>query len=188
MLEPADSQEAYDFTLRAIEISERWQLPVLLRMTTRVCHSKTIMRRGTVKIAAPHTPHFEHDFASRVMIPAYAKPAHLRLRKRLAEIAAWNDEAGPNQLIQGSSSLGIITSGVAFQYVREAAPEVSVLKLGLTYPLPVAVSYTHLDVYKRQGRSLPTTIVDLTLEEGRWEILREGAVATHEIVMALQRQ
>ena len=137
MLEPADSQEAYDFTLRAIEISERWQLPVLLRMTTRVCHSKTIMRRGTVKIAAPHTPHFEHDFASRVMIPAYAKPAHLRLRKRLAEIAAWNDEAGPNQLIQGSSSLGIITSGVAFQYVREAAPEVSVLKLGLTYPLPV---------------------------------------------------
>jgi indolepyruvate ferredoxin oxidoreductase alpha subunit len=71
------------------------------------------------------------------MIPFYAKPAHLRLRKRLAEIAAWNDEAGPNQLIAGSSSVGIITSGVAFQYVREAAPEASVLKLGLTYPLPV---------------------------------------------------
>jgi indolepyruvate ferredoxin oxidoreductase alpha subunit len=137
MLEPADSQEAYDFTLRAMEISERWQLPVLLRMTTRVCHSKTIMRRGTVQIPPPHTPHFEHDFASRVMIPFYAKPAHLRLRKRLAEIAAWNDEAGPNQLIAGSSSVGIITSGVAFQYVREAAPEASVLKLGLTYPLPV---------------------------------------------------
>ena len=47
MLEPSDSQEAYDFTLRAIEISERWQVPVLLRMTTRVCHSKTIVRRGT---------------------------------------------------------------------------------------------------------------------------------------------
>ena len=137
MLEPSDSQEAYDFTLRAIEMSERWQLPVLLRMTTRVCHSKTIMRRGTVEIQAPHSPHFEHDFASRVMIPAYAKPAHLRMRKRLAEIAAWNDEAGPNQLIKGSASVGIITSGVAFQYVREAAPEASVLKLGLTYPLPV---------------------------------------------------
>jgi indolepyruvate ferredoxin oxidoreductase alpha subunit len=152
MLEPADSQEAYEFTLRAIEISERWQLPVLLRLTTRVCHSKTIVRRGTVAIPPPHAPHFEHDFPSRVMIPAYAKPAHRRLRQRLAEIAAWNDEngngkaesgkvengkAGLNQLITGSKSLGIITSGVAFQHVREVAPEASVLMLGLTYPLPL---------------------------------------------------
>jgi indolepyruvate ferredoxin oxidoreductase alpha subunit len=137
MLEPSDSQEAYEFTLRAIEISERWQTPVLLRMTTRVCHSKTIVRRGTVAISAPHTPHFEHDFPSRVMIPAYARPAHRRLRKTLAQMAAWNDEAGPNQLIEGSSSLGIIASGSAFQYVREAAPEASVLKLGMTYPLPL---------------------------------------------------
>jgi indolepyruvate ferredoxin oxidoreductase alpha subunit len=139
MLEPSDSQEAYEFMLRAIEISERWHVPVLLRMTTRVCHSKTIVRRGTVTIPAPRTPHFEHDFASRVMIPAYARPAHLRMRKTLKEIAAWNDEAGPNQLIAGSTSLGIIASGVAFQYVREAAPEASVLKLGMTYPLPIEI-------------------------------------------------
>ena len=137
MLEPADSQEAYDFTVRAIEISERWQLPVLLRVTTRVCHSKTIVRRGAVSVAAPGAPHFEHDFPSRVMIPAYARPAHLRLRKKLAEIAQWNEASGPNQLIAGSSSLGIITSGVSFQYVREAAPDASVLKLGMTYPLPI---------------------------------------------------
>ena len=137
MLEPSDSQEAYEFTLRAIEISERWQVPVLLRMTTRVCHSKTIVRRGTLTIPPPHEAHFEHDFPSRVMIPAYAKPAHRRLRKTLAEIAVWNDEAGPNELIKGLSSLGIITSGIAFQHVREAAPEASVLKLGMTYPLPL---------------------------------------------------
>jgi indolepyruvate ferredoxin oxidoreductase alpha subunit len=137
MLEPSDSQEAYEFTLRAIEISERWHVPVLLRMTTRVCHSKTVVRRGTIAIPKPRPAHFAHDFSSRVMIPAYARPAHLRLRKTLAEIAAWNDEAGPNELIAGSSSLGIVTSGVAFQYVREVAPEASVLKLGMTYPLPV---------------------------------------------------
>ena len=137
MLEPSDSQEAYEFTLRAIEISERWQVPVLLRMTTRVCHSKTIVRRGTVSIPVPHTPHFEHDYPSRVRIPAYARPAHRKLRKTLEEIATWNDAEGPNQLIQGSSSLGIITSGISFQYVREAAPEASVLKLGMTYPLPI---------------------------------------------------
>jgi len=137
MLEPSDSQEAYEFTLRAIEISERWQVPVLLRMTTRVCHSKTIVRRGTIAIPPPHPAHFEHDFPSRVMIPAYARPAHLRLRKTLAAIAAWNGEAGPNEMVSGSSTLGIITSGVAFQYVREAAPEASVLKIGMTYPLPL---------------------------------------------------
>jgi indolepyruvate ferredoxin oxidoreductase alpha subunit len=137
MLEPSDSQEAYEFTLRAIELSERWQTPVLLRMTTRVCHSKTIVRRGTLAIAPPQTPHFEHDFPSRVMIPAYAKPAHRRLRKRLADIAAWNEASGPNERIDGSKRLGIITSGISYQHVREAAPEASVLKLGLTYPLPL---------------------------------------------------
>ncbi len=137
MLEPSDSQEAYDFTLRAIEISERWQVPVLLRITTRVCHSKSIVRRGTVAISPSRPAHFEHDFPSRVRIPAYARPAHVRQRNILAEIAAWNDQEGPNQLIKSSPSLGIITSGIAFQYAREAAPEASVLKLGLTYPLPL---------------------------------------------------
>lgn len=137
MLEPSDSQEAYEFTLRAIEVSERWQTPVLLRMTTRVCHSKSLVRPGARKIAPPHAPRFEHDFASRVMIPAYAKPAHVRLRKRLAEMAAWNETEGPNEAIPGSADLGVITSGVAYQHVREAAPHARVLKLGMTYPLPL---------------------------------------------------
>lgn len=137
MLEPSDSQEAYEFTIRAIEISERWQVPVLLRMTTRVCHSKTIVRRGTVAIPTPRPAHFEHNYSSRVMIPAYARPAHLRLRETLRQIAVWNDEAGPNELIPGSASLGIITSGIAYQHVREAVPSASVLKLGMTYPLPL---------------------------------------------------
>ncbi len=137
MLEPSDSQEAYEFTLQAIELSERWQVPVLLRLTTRVCHSKTIVRHGTVAIPKPRPAQFTHDVRSRVMIPAYARPAHCRLRDTLSQIAAWNDEAGPNQLIAGSPSLGIITSGISYQHVREAAPEASVLKLGCTYPLPL---------------------------------------------------
>ena len=137
MLEPADSQEAYEFTLRAIEIAERWQTPVLLRLTTRVCHSKTIVRRGTTQISAAHPAHFTHDRRSRVMIPAHARPAHRRLRANLAEMAAWNEREGPNQLVEGSSSLGIITSGISYQFVREAAPEAGVLKLGMTYPLPL---------------------------------------------------
>ncbi len=73
MLEPSDSQEAYDFTAAAIEISERWRIPVLLRITTRVCHSKTIVRPR--KLAPPPgAPNFERDIPGRVMIPALRAP------------------------------------------------------------------------------------------------------------------
>ena len=135
MLEPSDSQEAYDFTLLAIEISERWHIPVLFRMTTRVCHSKSVVQRGAV-VPAARPAHFARDIRSRVMIPAYARPAHRRLREKLAQIAEWNEESGPNLLTPGSAELGIITSGICYQHVREAEPAASVLKLGMTYPLP----------------------------------------------------
>jgi indolepyruvate ferredoxin oxidoreductase alpha subunit len=136
MLEPADSQEAYDFTLLAIEISERWQIPVLLRMTTRVCHSFTVVRPRS-QTAPPPGPHFERDVAHRVMIPAYARPAHRRLREKLDAIARWNDTEGPNWTIEGTGGRGIVTSGIAYMHVREAAPEARVLKLGMTHPLPL---------------------------------------------------
>ena len=136
MLEPSDSQEAYDFLIAAFEISERWKIPVLLRATTRVCHSYTLVKaRGPNGAARP--PRFERDIRSRVMIPAYARPAHRRLRQKLAEIAAWGEDCALNQLVEGDASLGLIASGIAFMHAREAAPEARVLKLGLTYPLPL---------------------------------------------------
>jgi indolepyruvate ferredoxin oxidoreductase alpha subunit len=136
MLEPADSQEAYDFTLAALEASARWHLPVLLRMTTRVCHSKSLVE--------PHPPgqpfgaaHFERSVHNRVMIPMNARPAHRRLRKKLAEIAVWNETCSLNRLVEGSRSVGIVTSGVTFMHVHEAVPDAAVLKLGFTHPLPI---------------------------------------------------
>ncbi|MFN7998245.1 MAG: thiamine pyrophosphate-dependent enzyme [Bryobacteraceae bacterium] len=137
MLEPADSQEAYDYTLRAIEISERWGLPVLLRMTTRVCHSKTIVAKPGHPASPPPLPNFIRNVAGRVMIPAYARPAHHRLRKKLREIEDWNEAEGPQTEVTGSGELGIITSGIAYQHVLEAAPMASVLKIGMSYPPPV---------------------------------------------------
>jgi indolepyruvate ferredoxin oxidoreductase alpha subunit len=135
MLEPSDPQEAYDFTAAAIALSERWKTPVLLRMVTRVCHSKsTVVPRALPQPSAP--PHFEHDSKARVMIPAYARPAHRRLRAKLEEIAAWNETSDLNRLVPGDPSLGIITSSAAYLHAREAAPGASFLKLGLTYPLP----------------------------------------------------
>lgn len=138
MFEPSDSQEAYDFTLQAIAASERWRVPVLLRLTTRVCHSKTLVQRAAQNsVPLPLTPHYDRDVKTQVMIPANARLAHHRLRRKLAEMAEWNEQHGPNQIISGPADLGIITSGVSYQHVREAAPRARVLKLGMTYPLPL---------------------------------------------------
>ena len=135
MLEPSDSQEAYEFLFTAVELSERWQIPVLYRITTRVCHSKTLVT-PRANVPPPPPTNFQRDVRSRVMIPAYARPAHHRLRKKLAEIAAWNETSPLNRVAGGNGPLGIITSGISFMHAREAAPDARVLKLGLTHPLP----------------------------------------------------
>ena len=137
MLEPADSQEAYDFTRLALRISERWKIPVLLRLTTRVCHSKTVVEPAANGTASNAPATFVRDIKGRVMIPAYARPAHRRLREKLARILEWNEAEGPNQVFDGDRSLGIVTSGISFMHAREAAPDAAVLKLGMTYPLPL---------------------------------------------------
>jgi indolepyruvate ferredoxin oxidoreductase alpha subunit len=136
MLEPSDSQQAYDFTRVAIDISEKWHIPVILRLTTRICHSKTVVKPNSAQNNPPAI-HFEHDIPGRVMIPAYARQAHRRLRQKLAEIAQWNEDLDVNQILPGDTSLGIITSGVCFPHTREAAPEAGILKLSMTYPLPM---------------------------------------------------
>jgi indolepyruvate ferredoxin oxidoreductase, alpha subunit len=136
LLEPADSQETYDWFRRAIEISERWSLPVLFRLTTRVCHSKGVVRPGPAATDVP-APGFVRDVPGRVMIPAYARPAHRRLREKLADLARWNEANPLNEVRQGGRGLGIVTSGVAALHAMEAAPEASLLKLGMTHPLPM---------------------------------------------------
>ncbi|MBN1171160.1 MAG: hypothetical protein JXA67_03220 [Micromonosporaceae bacterium] len=139
MIEPADAQEAYDFVFRAIEISERWSIPVLFRMTTRVCHAKSIVTRDPSAAPATQKAYFEHDRSARVMIPANAKPAHRRLRAKLAGLRDWAEQdafdAGLNQFVPGRSDLGLVTSGVAHLHALEAAPDASFLKLGLVHPL-----------------------------------------------------
>jgi indolepyruvate ferredoxin oxidoreductase alpha subunit len=136
MLEPSDSQEAYDFTFAAFDLSERWHLPVLLRMTTRVCHSKTVVRPRPTP-PPPRPPTFARDVRGRVMIPANARPAHRRLRQKLAAFQEWNETSSLNRVCPGDRSLGVVTSGISFMHTLEAAPEASVFKLGCTYPLPL---------------------------------------------------
>jgi len=137
MFEPSDAQEAYEFTLRAIEVAETWRGPVLLRLTTRVCHSKTLVERKGVTIPPARTPEYTRNVAGRVMMPGNARAGAVKMREKLEQIALWNEQSGPTLTIAGSRSLGIITSGISYQHVREAAPDASVLKLGMTYPLPI---------------------------------------------------
>lgn len=136
MLEPSDSQEAFDFTIRALETSERWKIPVMLRMTTRICHSKSLVNVWEVP-SKEVKPGFKRDIKGKVMVPAFAKLAHRRLRQKLAEIALWNETSGLNVAYKAKPSLGIVSSGIAFMHAREAAPEASILKLGMSYPLPI---------------------------------------------------
>jgi indolepyruvate ferredoxin oxidoreductase alpha subunit len=143
LLEPADSQEAYEMTKLAFEISEKWNQPVILRLCTRVCHSKTIVVPSDAKPVP--SANYVRDIKGRVMIPAYARPAHKRLRAKLAEIEAWNCTEGPNPIFGESSKLGIIANGVAALHAQEAAPDARVLKLGMVYPLPMKVILEFID-------------------------------------------
>ncbi|HUK65814.1 MAG TPA: thiamine pyrophosphate-dependent enzyme [Anaeromyxobacteraceae bacterium] len=136
MLEPADAQEAYDLFFEAVALSERFKLPVLFRMTTRVCHSKSVVRAERPE-SAPPAPHFERDVQGRVMIPAFARPAHRRLRQKLDEIRAAAEDGAYSFTRPGGTELGIIASGVSFLHAAEAAPGASILKLGLVHPLPL---------------------------------------------------
>ena len=155
MLEPSDSQESYDFTLKAFALSEQWHTPVLLRMTTRVCHSNTLVRTAPPTAPAP-AAHYEKDVATRVMIPSNARSAHKRLAEKLQTLAVWNDKSELTITVPGTSDWGVITSGISYMHVREAAPEASVLKLGMTWPLP-------LDALQKFVSSLKRCLV---IEEG----------------------
>ena len=136
MISPADPQEAYDYFFEAIALSERWKLPVLFRMTTRVCHSAALVRGRATPLAAP-APTFTRDIPGRVMVPAFARPAHRRLRAKLAEIAAFSETSDLNREIAGDRALGIVTDGVCFLHACEAAPSASHFKIGLVHPLPI---------------------------------------------------
>jgi indolepyruvate ferredoxin oxidoreductase, alpha subunit len=136
MIEPSDSQEAYDFLLEAFALSERARMPVMFRMTTRVCHSMSLVKRREAVAPAP-PPAFVRDIPGRVMVPAFARPAHKKLRARLEEIRRANETSPLNVWRRGGRELGVITSGVSWEHVQEAAPGASLFRVGTIYPPPI---------------------------------------------------
>ncbi|MBU2598715.1 MAG: indolepyruvate ferredoxin oxidoreductase subunit alpha [Actinobacteria bacterium] len=134
MLEPSDSQEAKDFISKALEISERFDTPVLLRITTRIAHSE-----GRVKLSKRIKNHKEFRFEKNpqkfVMIPAFARRRHAFVEDRLKKIKKYSEDSELNKMELASKDIGIITSGISYQYAKEVIPDASFLKLGMSYPL-----------------------------------------------------
>lgn len=136
MLEPADSQDAKDFVHYAMEISEKYDMPVLMRMTTRVCHSKSIVELGEGRSNIPFVPYEKKDKFNPV--PAISKRLHTKVEQNLLALEAYSNACPLNYEIWNSKKIGIVAAGVAYQYAREVyGDNASYLKLGLTYPLPM---------------------------------------------------
>jgi indolepyruvate ferredoxin oxidoreductase, alpha subunit len=136
MLEPSNSQEAKDFVGLALAISEEFDTPVMLRTTMRINHSQSLVElkdpiQATVK-------EYKKDPKKYVMMPAFARIRHVEVEKRLEALKEYNNSNrdGINKIEYNDQSIGIITSGVCYQYVKEAMPDASILKLGMTFPLP----------------------------------------------------
>ena len=134
MLEPSNSQEAKDMVGLALKISERFDTPAMLRLTTRVSHTKGIVRLG--KVRETLSAGFSRDEKKYVMIPAYARLRHPIVLSRLRKLQHHAERTALNRMELGRKAVGIITSGVAYQYAREVMPDASFLKLGMSYPLP----------------------------------------------------
>ena len=136
MLEPADSAECRDFTNLAYELSEQFDTPVLLRLTTRVAHSRSPVELYEREEYALKP--YEKNPAKNVMLPAFAKPKHYKVEERTQKLSAWSDEADINVLEDNHSEVGVIASGAVYQYAKEALGDtVSYLKLGMVHPLPL---------------------------------------------------
>lgn len=135
MLEPSDSQEAKDFVVLGFSLSEKFDSPVLLRTTTRVSHSMSFVETKDFReeVDLPYVK----DAAKYVMIPAHARKRHELLVAKLEDLSKFSEGFEHNRAEWGSREIGIITSGISYQYAKEVFPDASILKIGMSYPLPL---------------------------------------------------
>lgn len=138
LVEPSDSQECKDYIKEAFAISERFDIPVLFRVTTRICHSK-----GLVELEQPGetvVKPYQQNRSKYCMLPANARVRHVVREESLAELEEYANTSSLNRIEWGSRKLGIVTSGISYQYAKEVfGNSASILKLGLTNPLPRAL-------------------------------------------------
>lgn len=136
MLEPSDSQEAKDYTKLAYELSERFDTPVMLRVTTRICHSKSAVNLEEREPIEPIK--YQRQITKYVATPANGKKMRIKLAERLKEMEEYSNDCEINTAEYNEYEIGVISAGVAYQYAKEVFGEkASYLKLGMTFPMPM---------------------------------------------------
>lgn len=133
LLEPSDSQEAKDYVGLALEISDSFKVPVLVRLTTRISHAKGLVEIGE-RVERDQFD-YERDIPKQV-VPVFARFLRPEVEKRLAKLAEFSETFERNMVEQGEGDIGVIAPGISYQYAREALPEAPFLRLGMSYPLP----------------------------------------------------
>ncbi|MCI8342176.1 MAG: indolepyruvate ferredoxin oxidoreductase subunit alpha [Firmicutes bacterium] len=136
MLEPSDSRECVEFMKAAFEISEEYDTPVLMRVTTRICHSKSVVELGPRNV--PPLKEFTKDIKQMLMVPANARLRHPIIEhERIPRLKELSNKCKFNSIEYHSKKIGIIANGISFQYAKEVMGEnASYLKIGLSYPMP----------------------------------------------------
>ncbi len=161
ILEPADSQEAKDFVGLGLEISEKFRTPVIIRSTTRVSHSRSLVEFKD-RVESDRKIGFEKNPPRYVPIPLWGREMRKEVEKRLYQLIEYACKCPANRIEWGNESLGIITSSISYQYVREVWPEASVLKLGMAYPFPDELIKSFAD---KVGQLLVVEELDDILEQ-----------------------
>jgi indolepyruvate ferredoxin oxidoreductase alpha subunit len=136
ILEPSDAQECRDFTIAGLELSEQFGTPLMLRTTTRLAHHKGLVQGGERKTAPRRE--FVPD-ARRFSVPIYRGLRRPEVEKRLAALQNYAETCPFNRVEHATGPVGVVTSGIAYQYVKEILPQAGVLRLGMTFPLPPAL-------------------------------------------------
>ncbi|MBO6168181.1 MAG: indolepyruvate ferredoxin oxidoreductase subunit alpha [Kiritimatiellae bacterium] len=163
LFEPSDSQEAYDFTLAAFEISEKFRVPAIVRLTTRTSHSSTLVDLGDFNPKPRELIPYKKDIQRHIPVPMFARGQRLAAQKRTALMEQDACVSSMNKIFDGKGAgFGIVTSAVAYQYVREIFGDFPILKLGWTNPLPRALIH---DFAAKVGRILVIEELDPFLEE-----------------------
>ncbi len=134
VVEPSDSNEAKNFIKYAFDLSEKYDTPVIFRTTTRLAHSQGVVELEE-RVEREDIP-YEKNIKKNVMMPGNAKFRHLYVEERENRMADEAESFPINRVEMRDTKIGVITSGIPYQYVREAMPDASVLKLGVVYPLP----------------------------------------------------
>ncbi len=138
VLEPSDSQEALEMAREAFRVSRQFGAPVILRLTTRVSHTRGTVRFSPDERTGVAPGGYEPDIAAQVLMPAFARGRHEVVEERLEALRGFSDRYPLNRAEYRDEKIGVISSGIAYQHARTALPEASTLKLGMTWPLPAS--------------------------------------------------